>query len=151
MEKETPAFVSLIETLMLDATDGTEVLKDINFDFQEREPNEPYIATKEQAVDHYEILKEGTFAQIFGSFGVDLDRLCLTQSQINNFCEKHSYCLSLHVNRPGTYFLFRFKDTFFVAFIKTRSYELEIYVDPFDSPLVWNSKYFRLVVPHLSV
>jgi hypothetical protein len=42
----------------------------------------------------YEIIKDGRFADIFGSLSKDFSGLSLTEAQIVKFCEKHSGSLS---------------------------------------------------------
>ncbi len=71
--------------------------------------------TKETAVQVYEQIKDGTFAQIYGGFGENLDRLCLTQDQIIDFCENNSDWLS---DNFWPRFLFKVGEEFFVARVR---------------------------------
>ena len=145
------------ETLMLDALDGKETLataketfpSGIDGDFKNWGTNKPGIATKEQAVDVHELVKDGTFAQMFGSLGTDLDKLCLTQAQIKNFCKKHPQWL--RQNGYATFFLFKVEDQFFVANVNVDSGGLRVDVFRFGSDRVWNTESsHRVVVPQLT-
>ena len=99
-QPEMVLYLSLLsgaETLMLDALDGKETLATaeevftggIDGNVKNFGINKPGIATKEQAVDVHELIKDGTFAQMFDSLGTDLNKLCLAQARIKNFCKKH--------------------------------------------------------------
>lgn len=145
------------ETLMLDALDGKETLatakevfpSGIDGDFKNWGTNKPGIATKEQAVDVHELVKDGTFAQMFGSLGTDLDKLCLTQSQIKNFCKKHPQWL--RQNGYATFFLFKVEDQFFVARVFVYSGGLLVSVRRFERGHVCHAEFsHRLVVPQLT-
>ena len=146
--------ISKGETIVIDACDGSETLvsakdvfnSDIDGDFKNLDTNKPGIATKEQAVDVHELVKDATFAQMFGSLGTDLDKLCLTQSQIKNFCKKHPEWL--RQNGYATFFLFKVKGQFFVADVRVLSDGLVVDVPRFEHDYVWCAEYsHRLVVP----
>ncbi|OGI83917.1 hypothetical protein A2997_01900 [Candidatus Nomurabacteria bacterium RIFCSPLOWO2_01_FULL_36_10b] len=145
------------QTILIDACDGTETLADakdvfpsgIDGDFEKWGTNKAGIATKEQAVDVHELVKDRTFAQMFGSLGTDLDKLCLTQAQIKNFCKQHANWL-----RQGgyvTFFLFKVGEEFFVARVFVRSGGLHVSVLRFGSSYVWHAGLLhRMVVPQLT-
>lgn len=145
------------ETLMLDALDGKETLataketfpSGIDGDFKNWGTNKAGIATKEQAVDVHELVQNATFAQMFGSLGTDLDKLCLTQSQIKNFCKKHPNWL--RKDGYATFFLFKVDEQFFVAHVFVDSGGLFVDVRRFGDGFVWHAGYsHRLVVPQLT-
>ena len=146
------------ETLMLDALDGKETLVNatkvfssgIDGNFKEWNTDKPGIATKEQTVDVHELVKDATFAQMFGSLGTDLDKLCLTQAQIINFCKK--YPKWLHQDGYAIFFLFKVEDQFFVACVFSTSYHLgAAYMFPFETIKVWPAWFsYCLVVPQLT-
>ncbi|MFA6251305.1 MAG: hypothetical protein WC603_01625 [Candidatus Paceibacterota bacterium] len=156
-QPEMVLFLKLLsgaETLMLDALDGTETLatakevfpSGIDGDFKNWGTNKSSIATKEQAVEVHELVKDGTFAQMFGSLGTDLDKWCLTQAQIKNFCKKYPNWL----RKDGyvTFFLFKVEDHFFVARVRVRSGGLGVDVGGFGGGVVWGSDVLpRVVVP----
>ena len=145
------------QTILIDACDGTETLADakdvfpsgIDGDFEKWGTNKAGIATKEQAVDVHELVKDRTFAQMFGSLGTDLDKLCLTQAQIKNFCKQHANWL-----RQGGYvtlFLFKVGEEFFVAHVYVYSDGLSVDVDRFEHRHVWRAEHLRrMVVPQLT-
>ena len=159
-QPEMVLFLKLLsgaETLMLDALDGKETLatakevfpSGIDGDFKNWGTNKAGIATKEQAVDVHELVKDGTFAQMFGSLGTDLDKLCLTQAQIKNFCKKHPNWL--RKDGYATFFLFKVEDQFFVAYVYVLSGGLRVRVYRFEFDVVWGAgSSHRLVVPQLT-
>ena len=64
----------------------------------------------------FELVKDGTFAQVFGAFGVALDELCLSQDQIITFVEDHANLL--HPKGWATFFLFKVDEEFFVVRVR---------------------------------
>ncbi len=144
------------ETIMLDALDGKETLADakevfpsgVDDDFKKWVTNKAGIATKEQTVDVHELVKDGTFAQMFGSLGTDLDKLCLTQAQIKNFCKKHPNWL--RKDGWATFFLFKVEDQFFVAYVLVYSDGLSVSVRSLEYDNVWRAAIsHRVVTPQL--
>ena len=99
----------------------------------------------------YEMIKDGTLAQIFGGIGDDLNNLCLTQPQIIQFVVKHRN--RLRTDGYGTLFLFKVSDEFFVAFVYFGDYgRLRVHADRFSSDGVWNAeRRHRIVVPQLTL
>ncbi len=99
--------------ILLDACDGKEIItnaKDVFLsgiygDLKNWNTNKLGIATKETEVRVHEMLQNANFAQMFGFLETDLDKLCLTQAQIINFCKKHFIWLRKH--GQGTFFLFK--------------------------------------------
>lgn len=70
-------------------------------------------AKPETPVLVYEMVEHGDFETIFGSFGRELDDLCLTQEQIIAFVEDHEDWL--RKEGYATFFLFKENGKFFVA------------------------------------
>lgn len=143
------------ESIIIDACDGTQILgtdkktfkSGIYNHFKDWGINKPGIATKEQAVDVHELVKDGTFAQMFGSLGTDLGKLCLTQHQIKTFCEVHKEGW-LRKGGYVTYFLLRVDEQFFVVGVYERSVVLDAYVRGFGLGGVWFAgNGYRVVVP----
>ena len=148
----------LTENLLLPACDGTQTLAQakktfplyLDPDFKNWGLDKKGVVTKETAVQVYELIKNATFAQMFGSLGADLDKLCMTQHQIKAFCEKHADWLRADGN--ATFFLFKVGDQFFVAHVSVHSVGLCAYVDRFERDIVWRAEPARrLVVPQLTV
>jgi hypothetical protein len=146
------------ESILIDACDGKEILADakdvfksgIDSDFKNWNTNKPGKNTEETAVQVHEIVKDSTFAQMFGSFGTDLDKLCLTQSQIKNFCKKNPNWL--RTDGYATFFLFKVGDQFFVAYVYVDSDGFCVDVLRFEYVYVWNAVYApRFVVPQQTV
>jgi len=144
------------EALMLNATDGSEGLTDANdtfsyidSDFKNWGADQKGPATKETLASVCEIIKDGTFSQIFGSLSPDVRKLCWTPAQIKIFCKKHRQWL--RTDGYGTFFLFESKGGFFVASVGFDSDgSLEVSVDRFGRDVVWSAGYRRrVVVPQL--
>lgn len=149
------------ETLMLDALGGEETLANAKEVFRMGIDgkfkklginNKAGIATKKQAVDVHEIVMDATFAQTFGSLGTDLEKLCLTQAQIKNFCKK--YPEWIRKDGGGNLFLFKSDEQFFVADVcvcyDVDSEGLNVCVFRFTDNVIWLAEYsHRLVVPRL--
>ena len=150
-----PKLLSETETLMLDTLDGEETLvtarevfpSSLDDDFENSSTNKAGIATKETVVDIYKQVLDGTFAQMLASLGTDLDKLCLTQAQIKNFCKKYANWLC--TDGYATFFLFKVEDQFFIA--RVRMYIGGLRSRVFRFEFVCPAKNFdRMVVPRLS-
>ena len=96
----------------------------------------------------YEITKDGTFAEIFGSLERSLDSLCWTQSQIVDFVEAWD---RLREDGCTTFFLFKVGNKFFVARVFVASYGyLDVNVRRFSDDHVWSAVCCRrFAVPQL--
>ena len=108
------------EQLVLGPTDGQETLAgateafryiDSNFGHWNCDVSGP--PTTETLVQVYEMVRDCTFQEMFGSFGVAVDRLALTQAQIKQFAERYPNWLKK--GGSGSFFLFRIGNEFFVA------------------------------------
>ena len=148
--------ISFGKNIVIDETDGTETIaqaKDvfpsyIDSDFKNWNLDVPSAPTKKTKTQVFEMIKDGTFAQIFGSFGENLDRLCLTQGQIKVFCRDHADWL--RTDGYGTFFLFKVGNEYFVAGVSRGSGGLGVDVDRLSDDGVWDAEFQRrLVVPQL--
>jgi hypothetical protein len=107
-------------------------------------------ATVKTVLAVYEMIKDGTYSQIFGGFGENLKRLCWTESQIVAFCRDHRRLL--RTGSYGTFFLFEGENGgFFVANVYVRDDgRLYLYVYSLEDDYVWHAEYLRrIVVPQL--
>ena len=52
-----------------------------------------YTATPKTPVQSYELIRDAAFKEVFNSFNIKLESLCLTQRQIQEFCKKNSIWL----------------------------------------------------------
>lgn len=148
--------ISLGKDTVLDPTDGTETIanaKDvfpdyIDSDFKNWGLDVPAEATKRVKTHVFEMTQDGDFKAIFGSFGENLDRLCLTQAQIKQFCKKHAKWL--RTDGYGTFFLFKVGKDYFVADVDVYSDGLYVHVFRLSYDYVWDAGYRpRVVVPQL--
>jgi hypothetical protein len=112
--------ISGTERLTLGPTDGQETLVsavdifryiDSNFEHWKCDVAGP--ATEESLVIVCEMTQDSTFREMFGSFGVPLACLSLTQAQIKQFVRLYPDWLKKGGN--GTFFLFNAASSFFVA------------------------------------
>ncbi len=148
--------------LIIKATDGKKTLaqaKDtfngfIDPKFKNRGLDNPGVATPDTPIDMYEVIADATFKDMFCSLSGDLDKLCLTQSQIEEFCRTNNDLLQGDVY--GMFFLFREDYGYFlVARVCINSGGLAIYYNRFDHwpsipgiEYVWGGdRFYRVIVP----
>lgn len=151
--------ISGAETLTLDPTDGTEVIAEVgslfngylDSDFRNWKTNVKGNPTEAQNVQVHEMTKDGTFEQIYGGLGDNLDVVCLSQAQIIQFVKKHRKWL--RTDGYGTFFLFKVGDEFFVAGVSVHSAgSLFARVNRFSYGHVWYAeRRRRFVVPQLAL
>jgi len=122
----------------------------IDSDFENYGCNVEGKPTTETPVQVYEMIKDGNFAQIFGGFGENLDRLCLSQEQIIDFITYNRDWL--RTEGYGTFFLFKVGDEFFVAFVYVDSDgHLNVNVGRLSYDYVWYAECrHRFVIPQLT-
>mgnify|MGYP001612769123 FL=1 len=143
------------KSVKLDATDGKETLtkaKDVfvyvDPDFKNWGCDVKSEATPETEVAVYEMVKDGTFQQLFGGFGENLDRLCLSQAQIKAFARDQKNWL--RSDGYATFFLFKVGSDFFVAYVDVYAVGLNVYVCRLSNDYVWHAESrHRIVVPQL--
>ncbi len=102
-------------------------------------------------VSVHEMIGNGDFRKIFGSFGVKLDALCLEQDQIVDFCVDHRD--KLNTGGYATLFLFKVGIEFFVAVVYFDiGGKLKVRVDCFSYDGIWGVECrHRIVVPQLAL
>ena len=161
VEKLKNSILTLISgnsSLILDALDGKDLLSEakdtfgyIDPDFKNYGANSRGKATKEAPVSIYEMAKDATFKDVFGSFSQDLRNLCLTQSQIKNFVIKHRNWL--RTDGWATFFLFESNEHLFAARVRVVSRgDLKVNVRRFEYSDVWSAgNHHRVVVPQLAL
>lgn len=152
--------ISAGKRVVIGATLGTETLASasdlfsvIDGDFSRWGCDKVEQSTPEMAVEVYEQIENADYRKIFGGFGQNLDRLCLTTPQIKRFVVDHvkDYLLE---GEGWTYFRFLFKvgNEFFVALVLARSdgsRKVDVY--RFSRDDVWGAgNRGRLVVPQLA-
>ena len=153
------AYLKLIssgQALVIDACDGANVLADANdvfayidSDLKNWKADQKGFASGETFVEVYEMEKDGTFAQLFGSLSPDLQKLCLTQEQIIGFVKKHRDWI--RTDGYGTFFLFVSNERYFVANVDLSDALLSVSVIRFERSNVWRAGHRRrVVVPQLA-
>jgi len=156
--QQSNQFLKLIsdgQELIIDATDGKEILADakdvfawIDNDFVNWGANEPGQSTEATSVQVYEMTKDANFNNMFESLG-NPENLCLTQAQIKGFVKKHRDWL--RTDGYGTFFLFKSNGNMFVADVYVSSDGLYVNVYRFGYSFVWDAEYrHRVVVPQLA-
>ncbi|OGZ54363.1 MAG: hypothetical protein A3B25_01715 [Candidatus Ryanbacteria bacterium RIFCSPLOWO2_01_FULL_48_26] len=78
-----------------------------------KELNKAGAKTPPAETEVYEMVRNATFTEIFGSLSANLDRLVLTQDQVVAFVKEYRYLL--RDERIATFFLLKDGDQFFVA------------------------------------
>ena len=108
------------EPLVLYPTDGretlaqaTEVFRYIDRNFERWNCNTAGLPTKETVVQVYEMVRNSTLQEMFGSFGIPIDFLALTQAQIKQFTMRYPNWLKKGGN--GTFFVLKAGGDFFVS------------------------------------
>jgi hypothetical protein len=147
------------KNLELDETDGNSIIAGatevfpgwIDPDFSNYGCNVKSKPTGKMKVSVHEMTRDGKFTQIFNSMSSDLNSLCLTQSQIIQFVQKHRKWL--RDQGYGTFFLFKVGEKFFVALVfEVDLGRLWVYVRHLSNGYVWDAKYRpRIVVPQLTL
>lgn len=148
--------ISGAKTIILKPTSGEKVIgrakttfrSYIDSDFTGWDLNVKGKPTSETPVHIYELVRDGTFAQIYGGLNENLDALCLSQEQIIDFCENHSEWLSANF---WTFFLFKVGEELFFARVSVDSGGLSVDVRRFSSDHVWHAESrYRFVLPQLT-
>ena len=113
----------------------------IDSDFQNWGTNQPGAEGEAISVDVFEVIKDGTFRELFGSLGVHEFSLGLSQGQIVEYCQ---ICLQdLLQGDYWTFLTFAVKrkgeerEDQFVASILEKSVKLRANVSHFENDKVW--------------
>lgn len=142
--------------ITIDVCDGTELISEatdtfasIDSDFRNYDANEKGGPTEATNVGVYELIKDSQFIDFFNSVGVSLDKLCLTHHQIKKFINSHWNWL--RTDGYATFFLFKSKGKFFVAFVYIRDDgALSVNVHRLERGGVWGAgDRRRVVLPQL--
>lgn len=161
MKKSIVTYTKPLQTktiFTIEPTDGKKTISKakalfsayIDKDFQGFGCNVVSKPTENQPFVIREMIHDGDFRKIFSGRRItkDLDRLCLTQSQIIAFVEK--YPNSFRKDGYESFFLFKIKDKFFVASVVWRSNGFEALVFRFTFDHVWSASFRRrIVIPHI--
>ena len=157
---EAPQILHLISKpgeIILEPTDGIRTIaqaKDIftgylDSNFENWGTDQKSDSTSEMPVSVYEMKKNANFPQMFNSLSSNLDKLCLTQSQIIQFVVNRRNWL--RKDGYGTFFLFKSNGHFFVANVCiSSSGKLDVFINHFELDSVWLADYqHRVVVQQL--
>lgn len=146
-------------SITIDPCDGTKTLANdkevfkagIDHHLEEWGTNSCSGAIKETCIEIHGLVKDATFEKMFGSFGVSLNKLCLTQHQIIRFCEKYEALVRTSGIETKTFFLFKVGNQFFVAYARVLHKGLRIHVHRFEFSNPWEARYApRIAVPQLT-
>jgi len=97
----------------------------------------------------YDLVKDGSFKDFFGSLPSNLDQLCLTQDQLIQFCEEYS---ESYVDGHTVFFLLKESSYFQVASVSGTSSDSMICLHYFKLQSIWEvADKLRLVVPVIVV
>lgn len=97
----------------------------------------------ESYVEVHDLVENGTFKEIFESFGRNLEDMVVSQGQVIKFAK------TIKKDDPCIYFfLLKSGDTFFVAFVRRNDGKLSAYVYHFGRDGVWRAEYRRRFVLH---
>ncbi len=144
--------ISEAHEIVIEACDGSEIIETIEEAFRSgmRGTNKVSAPTEKTPVQVYEMVKDATLAQIFGSLGIDLDKLCLTQHQIKTFCEVHKEWL--RKDEYNTFFLSKVGEEFLVTRVMVLSYDVDFKVHRLKKDYVFpaDCSADRVVVPQLT-
>ena len=107
------------EEIIIKATKGERtiekmrnVFRFVDHDLAKQDIDVKGLPTPEMRVEVFKMIKNGTAAEVFGGFGENLDRLCLTQDQIISFVENHTKWIGKKI--CGVSFLTKIKNVYFV-------------------------------------
>ncbi|MFH0891847.1 MAG: hypothetical protein V1867_03650 [Candidatus Falkowbacteria bacterium] len=142
---------------IIDVVNGCEILADaddvftwIDKDFKKWRVDEQGPATDRIPVIVYEMTKDGTFADLYGSLCRDNRKLCFTQAQIKSFVKK--YRSWLQTDGYGALFLLQSRGEFFVARVRAHSNGFHVEVHRFEHAALWYVvNRLRLVVPQITL
>lgn len=146
-QKLLNANLKFLEAVKLDKTSGKDYIAEakdvfksyIDSDFKHWKLDKEGEEKPETNLVVSELIKDATYKNIFTG---DLDKLCLTQSQIIEFCKNHKDLLSGY----WTFFLFKENNEFFVAYVRVNGDGLDVRVGKFAYGRVWPAKYRPRVV-----
>lgn len=128
---------------------GRIFVRGIDSIFTDRQFKAPSQKTPATTLKVYELIRGGTFMDVYKSLDCPLEQACLTQAQIIMFCKEHwdKLCGCGY----GTFFLFRAGDDFFVACIeKDLDDRLGVHARSVSFDTIWDaSSRHRFVVPQL--
>jgi len=143
------------ETISIGKTFGNETLTNdgkpfarVDSDFKNWGLIHDYHATKEVKVKVAELVKNGTFKEIFGAFGENLNRLSFTVPQVKKFVEENAN--KLLDNGCGNFFLVKDGGKFFVANVNRYDDGWSVFVRGFSDGSVWGAEHrYRFMSPQL--
>ncbi|MCF7794873.1 hypothetical protein K9M50_00740 [Patescibacteria group bacterium] len=141
------------KTITIEETNGEKTISEskdvfkswLDAYFEEWGLNKKQKETEETTVEVLEMVKDADYRTMFSSLSENIDKLCLTQHQIVNFCENHKNCL--HPDW-ATFFLFKENDNYYVANVFVNMGGLSIFIDYLKNEGIWVASIsHRVVVP----
>ena len=168
LDKGANPYLNLVDTAILAPTKGSVTIAQsadvfpgfLDPNFEGWDTNVAGVDTAEMSADIYEMKKDGTYAQLFGSLtgaqgsyeeiAAACRPLCWQQGQIVEFARSHRALL--RQDGYGTFFLFEVNGELFVARVRVDGGQLRVRVYRFSLTDVWVAgRRRRVVVPQQTV
>ena len=167
LDKGANPYLNLVDTAILAPTKGSVTIAQsadvfpgfLDPNFEGWDTNVAGVDTAEMSADIYEMKKDGTYAQLFGSLTgaqgsyeeiAACRPLCWQQGQIVEFARSHRALL--RQDGYGTFFLFEVNGELFVANVRVGGGQLQVNVRRFSLTSVWYAaSRHRVVVPQQTV
>ena len=145
MAQETNVLRLVADNVITNAVDGSQTIFNsedvfkswIDPDFKGWNLNKPDKKTPEIKTQVYEMAQDANVKQMFGSLNDDLDKLCLTQNQITEFCISNQKYLKK--DGRSIFFPFKVDGKYYVARVHVRSGGLSVGVGRFGFGGVWRA------------
>ncbi|PKM91815.1 hypothetical protein CVU82_01245 [Candidatus Falkowbacteria bacterium HGW-Falkowbacteria-1] len=140
----------------IDALDGSIAIIDsedifrayIDPKFKELGLDKPGLSTPKITVEVYKLVDDKKIGDIFVSFGVNLDKLVMSQSQIVFFC-KRNY-LRICGNEYAYFFLIKEKNKYHVVNVDIYSDGIGVEIVHFDQKrILLSDDFYHVVVPQV--
>lgn len=145
---EKSSFLRLVSTFTIQPTDGKSVIAQekelfngyLGSDFRNWGLDKKGEVAPKTNIEVFELVKDANFSQIFNAISNNIDKLCLTQSQIIQIVRNHRNLL----NQDGwaNFFLMKENHEYFVTYVCLYSGgDLGAGVRRFDDVCVWHSPF----------
>jgi hypothetical protein len=154
---EFEKFFKLVDTagdLIIGPTDGSETIalacdtfpEWIDPEFEKAGTSVSSLPMPEVAVQVLDLIQDGTFLEIFDPIKSELDCLCLTQTQVISFANRHYRWISQ--KGYGTFFFFSVSSRLYSIRVGRRGGRKGVYLEPLTYDYKWSHDCgLRIVIP----